>query len=51
MINNNMSEKVVNSVTEVIKNNTGLKHVFLGNNSFHSATAIILQCLKEPTNL
>ncbi|XP_065913984.1 protein NLRC5-like isoform X2 [Dysidea avara] len=49
--NNNMSEIVVNDLADVIKNNTCLEELYLGNNDLRSSVTIVLQSLKTVSDL
>ena len=44
---NNMSEKVVDDLADVIKNNTCLEELYLDSNNLQSFTVVILQALKQ----
>ena len=44
---NNMSEKVVDDLADVIKSNTCLEELYLGYNNLQSSAVVILQALKE----
>jgi len=48
---NNMSEKVVDDLADVIRNNTALEELYLGNNDLQSSAVVVLQALKGISTL
>ena len=49
--NNNLSEDIVDELADIIKFNASLEELHLCNNNLHSSTVVILQALKEVSNL
>ena len=49
--NNNMSEKVAEDLANVIRNNSGLEQLYLSDNGLKSSASIILQALKDNSQL
>ncbi|XP_065915191.1 uncharacterized protein [Dysidea avara] len=49
--NSNISEKAVDHIAAIIKHNTLLEKLYLGDNNLQSSVIVVLQALKEISNL